>query len=632
MERSDCETEAIFDELGKKFKLMPRKQQMELACHIEYCLQSKKHIIAEAATGVGKTFAYLIPAILLALKTGKKVIISTSGKTLQKQLVDLDLPKLRQIIPFEFSLSLGSENYFCDLRLSQGLQLGLFDTNKDVAVLENIAGLRRKNPEATILDCEFKVPETMMQGISRDANICTAKCLSAKRCAYMMAARKHRNAHVLVANHHKTLHLIKNSSKSLDNVAAIIFDECHNLAETATVVFSDSITSKDVMTTLKDLYYQRQESGILTKLRMSREQQNAQIKAVKAVVERIYLLHETGKNTEQDVRDLDIECLKEVQSSLVQLGNILQRAKVDVLAPYIVRIANFVNAIDSVTKMETGYVQWKQVTNSTWSFTSTPLSVSDLLRKKLFRARKLVTAHVSATVAVNKKMRFYRSRIGIIDAQEFIVESPFDYRRQASIYIPRNMPEPNKKGYLPAAISEIRKLIEHFQGKTLILFTNYKAMNEAHEILSASLHNYTFFKQGDSSTNIIVEKFKETNKGVILGAATLWEGVDIPGPALQCVIIMKLPFGVPSDPVAKAHQEELRKKGVLPFLGYQVPLALIRFRQGFGRLIRAENDSGVVAILDARILTKRYGKTFLKSLPDCPVIRDIGGFHVNKSS
>lgn len=630
MKLDTCETEAIFEKLQKIMNLMPRNQQLELACYIEHCLREKKHLIAEAPTGVGKTFAYLIPAILFALKTKKKVIISTSGKTLQKQLADEDLPKLQQILPLVFSLGLGSENYICDLRMSQGFQLGLFGTSEDLSVLEKLAALRRANREATFLDCEFHVPKSLKQRICRDSHACVAKCHLKPQCAYLLTALKNRDAHIIVTNHYKTLHLIKNGSRNLDNVGAIVFDECHNLEETATAVFGERLESRDVVMAIKELYDERSRSGVLSKARLPHDQRDASSKAVRTVMERLYDLHEVAKNEDQNLSEADAESLKELQSSFMMLDNLLQKSKVDVLQLHAARLADFVTTIDTILKGEKGYVYWKQVTNRSWSFTATPLSVSDILRKKLFKSHKIATVHVSATVAVRKKMAFYRSRIGIIDAKEMIVQSTFNYRRQAAIYIPRNMPEPHGKGYLPAAIAEIGKLITHFKGKTLVLFTNYGAMNEAYDILSSTFPEFTFLRQqqGDSATNVLSNRFRKTDKAVLLGAAAFWEGINIPGPALQCVVIMKLPFGVPSDPVAVAHQEELEKRGQLPFFSYQVPRALIRFRQGVGRVIRTENDTGVVAILDARVLTKSYGKTFLKSLPDCPLIRDISGFPV----
>jgi len=338
MKSSACETEAIFAELQKIMKLLPRKQQLELACHIEYCLRELKHLIAEAPTGVGKTIAYLIPAILLSLKTKKKVIISTSSKTLQKQLVDVDLPNLQKILPFEFLLSLGSDNYICDSRMSQGHQLGFFGNSDDIDALEKIAVLRRKNPEATFLDCEFSVPDSLKKRICRDSHACSSKCQLKESCTYMMTAKKYRDAHILVTNHHKTLHLLKNSSKKLDDTEAIIFDECHNLEDTATIVFSNDISGKDVITAIKELYDQRSEGGLLGRVRVSRELKDAAIKAIRSVVERIYELHETAihtlKDIGQDLADEDLECLKQLQSSLIHLSSILQKCKVDLLIQY----------------------------------------------------------------------------------------------------------------------------------------------------------------------------------------------------------------------------------------------------------------------------------------------------------
>ena len=623
--------EEFFQMVGEILKLTPRGQQLQLSNLIESCLIRATHLIAEAPTGVGKTFAYLIPAVLYSLKSKKKVIIATASKDLQKQIVDKDLPILQKIVPFVYCMSIGSENYICSCKLSNGLQLGLFEGSDDLISLGRIAALQRQNPAATLLDCNFSVSESVKRLICRDSHGCMTNCREKALCSYTQEARKQRNANIIVTNHHKILHIIKNGSRNLNDIGAVVLDECHRLEGIATTVFSDQVETKNIIRTINELYNARSAAGILTKIGGKREHRNAMIDAVNSVAERLHDLYETAQQ-DQEITDADKDCLQQLRASLELLATGLQRSKVDALQHYSTSITDFAKTIDAILVREDSEnkIYWKKITNRSMTYTATPLSVSDMLRKKLFRSSKINTVHVSATISTSKKgknkMSFYRSTTGVTNAEEIIVDSPYDYKQQAAIYIPHNMPAPSTEEYLPEAIKEIGKIIIHFGGRTLILFTSLRSMNETHDILQARYPEFTFLKQHQGSTRHLVERFKKTEKAVLLGAGSYWEGLDIAGPCKKCVIAMRLPFDVPSDPVVVAHHEQLLKRGLMPFPTYLVPRAIIRFLQGFGRLIRSTTDSGVFVVMDSRVITERYGKRFLNALPKCRRIADITDF------
>jgi ATP-dependent DNA helicase DinG len=408
---------------------------MALAMAIECALAKGVHFIGQAPTGTGKTIAYAVPMILYSLQRKKKVIISTASKALQKQLVNRDLPKLQQVLSFRFHMSLGSQNYFCDKRMFQGNQLGLFGGCEDAHVLRQIAALRLKNPAATFLDCDFHVPESLKRRINRDSQACTPKCPMQAQCAYKLSAQKQRDANIIITNHHKVLHFVKRGSRKLDSVGAIVFDECHRLEDIAAAVFGEHLESKEVMTAIKELYDMRSTDGILSKIRIARDQKDLMTEAAKSVTKILYDLYEAAQRDKDNVGKEDEEHLRQLQSSLERFGTLLQRSKVDVLQLYSARIAGFTNTIDIILKKDREVIRWKKVTNRSLAYATTPLSVSKFLQQRLFNPNKITTIHVSATISTGKKekMAFYKKTTGIINAEEMTVESPYDYRKQAAI-------------------------------------------------------------------------------------------------------------------------------------------------------------------------------------------------------
>ena len=602
-----------------------RKEQLIIANKIEHCLETKNHLIFEAGTGSGKSLAYLVPATLYALKTNKKAIISTATKLLQKQLFDKELPLLKKAIgDFRFAMVLGGENYLCSYRLLKALDIGLFDTDQEIALIQRIGKWQQENSLGTLFDIDFHMPDIVWHKIRRDRHLCTTACAHRSDCTYLRNIEKQHEAQVLITNHNIILSHLKLDTKFLDNTTTVIFDECHELEAIAATVFSEAVDSRSLMLLLNELHDRRSGAGLVNKLKLHGDLKSAIARAIRAVTEKVYLSLARKECATDIMTDQDFDFLKELQTSLSVLCNFLKKDKVDWLLPHVNQLNEIVTSIDAICDKKNDYVNWKSLTTREWTFTSTPTSVSTLLRTKIFKPAKITTIHASATIAVCRSMAFYRARIGIDKAEELIVGSPFDYRKQAAVYIPRQMPDPEQKEqYFNALMVELGELINYFHGRTLILTTNYSLIKSLYEELVMRFPAFSFMKQGDLPNNQLIELFKRTPTSVLIGAFTYWQGVNIPGNPLQCVVITKLPFGVPTDPLSIAHQKRLRQLGLNPFWSYEVPRAIIQLKQGFGRLIRSKTDRGVVAILDARIMTKKYGNIFLKALPECNIINDI---------
>lgn len=597
----------------------PRPQQLLLARGIEYCLSNKKHYIAEAPTGVGKSMAYLAPTILWAKQNNKKVIVSTYTKVLQRQLFDKDLPVLHKAIGgFNYSLCLGGENYLCIKRLKQTTDFGLFDDNSDVNIIDGLLKWSRKTHNGTIYDIDFAVPSKLWKKVCRDHTLCDKTCENAGSCLYLDAVNTWNDSHILVTNHHICFYNIKMDWKLLPRVDAVVFDEAHEIEEVATAALGTEVYSSKIKSIL-DVIRRIASSAPAAKPAMKDLINN--ISSINNEIGQLYTLSCSGTAF---LQKNDISHLSYLTRLLARMDETLKTLGIDAIKPYAEKIKDIAISLDEITNQdaEDGHVCWKSVSHKEWKVAASPIEVSGILKRKLFGVIPSVFL-VSATMAVRNDLSFFKRRIGLNgDSPESILSSPFDYKKQAVIYIP-NMPDPKHASYKESIIDEIEKILKIFKGRTLILFTSYNLMNEVYTILSNTLSGINFLKQGDAPGNKLVEIFKKSRNCVLLGANTFWQGVDIPGSALQCVIITKLPFLPPDDPVTIARQELLEKRGFNSFVFYQLPRAILLFKQGFGRLIRTQSDKGIVAILDSRIRQKKYGNQFIRALPECRIISDL---------
>ena len=599
----------------------PRPQQLIMARGIAYCLQHSKHYIAEAPPGVGKSLAYLTPVILWAVKNNKKAIVSTCTKVLQRQLFEKDLPALNNVIGgFKYALCIGGENYLCPKRLSHAETIGIFDKTEDSTIIVKLAEWYKSSEDGTASDLKFPVLRRLWKKVCRDADFCNTSCDYSDDCRYMDAVDAQEEADILVTNHHIAFNNIKAQYKLLPPVGTVVFDESHEIEDVATAAFSIEVVSTKIQGILSLLQHQIHRGADIK----NQSAISSAISGISQEIKRVYGCLGDGTGILDD-RDMPISLLSDHISILAEL---LAKSGSDILAVCSSKLKAI--AVDMITLEQhqagggssTEFVYWKVANRDGWKITATPISVAPILRGRLFN--KIPSVHlVSATMSVNGSFSFFKSTVGINkDCAESILSTPFDYQRQMTVYIPP-MPAPNTPAYAGALQREVGKLLTKFHGHTLILFTSYKLMVETYDLMEKQLPNLCFFKQGSMSNNKLIDEFKKTPHSVLMGLNTFWQGVDIPGDALKCVIITKLPFARPDSPIALARQRSLERRGLNPFVVYQVPKSILLFKQGVGRLIRTVTDTGVVAILDSRVSSTSYGKRFLAALPDCKITEDL---------
>ena len=619
-----------------------RPQQMEMARAVETALNKAKHIIVEAGTGTGKSLAYLIPAILWALKNNKKVLISTYTKTLQQQIINHDIPFLSKNLglPFHYALCMGNENYLSLRRLKRSAQAGLFNKAEEEKQWNGIFEWSAKTETGYRNDLPFEVMPQVWEEVGRQKDLCLGRnCETHSSCFYFKARKKWFGAHLLIVNHHLFFANVANSGAVLPAFDAVIFDEAQNLEEAATQFLGLEVSNSHLFYFLDRLHNPRTKKGLLTRL------DHALVPHVKKMAMTVrqaieaffnHFLEEYGKD-DQVLRFykppaidngiyIPMEALRE---SLKSLEAVLysEEDRVDVAAAA-EKCFEFNNTVSAILNQNLhGYVYWIEIANrkrfSRVVLRGVPIHVAEELHTQVFDKLDRIVM-TSATLTTNKKFEFIKERLGYQPFNELLLDAPFDYPNQALLYVPQDLPEPGSETgpYLEKLSDRCKKLIEASGGKTFILFTSYALLNQIYEKLDDGRIPFPLIRQGDLPTTLMIKKFKE-KPSVIFGTNSFWQGVDIPGEALQSVIITKLPFDVPKEPLTEARIEELKRQHIDPFSHYQIPRAIIQLKQGFGRLIRTKKDIGVVSILDSRISRRGYGKQFIDSLPTCPVVTDL---------
>ncbi len=642
-----------------------RPQQMIMANAVGSAIELNKHLLAEAGTGVGKSLAYLVPFIKWSKDFSKKIVISTYTKTLQEQLVNKDLPFLRTAlnIDFRFALCVGAHNYLCLRRLNRGYNYDLFDTNREVEEIRRITEWKNKTESGLYSDLEFEPIAATWNKVCREGDLCLGKkCLYRKDCFYNKAKLIQDKADILVINHHLFFANLISGGNVLPNFEAVVFDEAHTLENVATEYLGIEISNFKIDYFLDSIYNPKSGQGFLKVIRKISEEKADNIK------ESIYKLRTTSdlffseliskfgeESKVQRIRTRGFisNYLKEPMKELILLlGKALDDAKeledkIEIKS-FILQAQAINSGLSAIISQYPGehrslddnvypiedidsepnepesadWVWWieilARVRRPKYSLYGAPIDISDAFKQMILDTIKPII-FTSATLSTNGNFDFIKQSLGIENAEELILTSPFDYTQQVLVYIPKTLPDPkiNFELYQKEAINEIERIINIMQGRTFVLFTNYKMLDMANTILQEKFDDFNIFKQGDAPRYKLLERFKNSNKSVLLGTNTFWQGVDVPGKALECVIITKLPFAVPDEPIIEAKMELLTAQGKNPFLYYQIPQAIIMFRQGFGRLIRRKSDIGMVAILDPRIKTRFYGKSFLESLPEC---------------
>lgn len=603
----------------------PRASQQEMAEAVERAIHLEAQLIVEAGTGTGKTFAYLVPVFLAQ----KKTIISTGTKNLQDQLFFKDIPVIKKILPEVRKVVLlkGRSNYLCLHRLARSREDGRFSSRQLVSQLYAIDEWSRSTQTGDISELT-SIPEDSAiwpYATSTVDNCLNQDCEFYKDCHVVKARQQALAADVVVVNHHLFFADMvlqeEGFGELLPGAEVIIFDEAHHLPEIASHFFSTTLTGRQLselgrdtesecLQNAKDL---SQLMDIAASLQVAAQEMRAAFgveqrrsawpshlpeslqAAIQNIKEKLKILEEILKTVA--VRN------KELESCWRRAGKMIERF----------------NLLTGKTPEDT--VHWFETHLQSFTLQLTPMVVADFF-KNFIAQKKRAWIFTSATITVKNNFRLFIDSMGLDKALQLQLKSPFDYQSQALLYAPRGLPDPRSKDYTEKLIETIVPVLEATQGKAFVLFTSYKALDMAAEFLREKI-SFPILLQGSMPKRELIEQFKKLGNAVLLGTSSFWYGVDVRGDALSCVIIDKLPFAAPEDPILQARIAMLRKQGIDPFRNYQLPHAVLTLKQGAGRLIRDTEDRGILVICDPRLVGSWYGEVFLQSLPDMPRTRDF---------
>jgi len=616
--------EGLLSEHLENFRYRPQQQSMSGA--VEVALNNYSQLIVEAGTGVGKNFAYLIPALL----SKQKVVISTGTKHLQDQLYFKDLPTILKILklPVKTALLKGRANYLCLHRLEHhapSAQMHNRQLAKKVNIIKEWSQFT-KTGEIAEVTAIYENDAVWPNVTSTIDNCLGAECPSYDDCHVIKARQKAQQADVVIINHHlffADLALkMEGFGELLPSANSVIFDEAHQLPELASTFLATSSSSRQMNDLANDVL-----AGQLEEAPDIKEVQPAVDVLQKAVAD--FQLAMAGKNgrfpwyeiiSASKIEDqFDVLCkavheLYEVIAPLSDRGKVMTKCveRCERIEQALYLMSENSSEVDSDVNKER--INWLECFERGFKLHSTPLIVADSFQE-FMQQYKCSWIFTSATLTVNAKFEHFQQQLGLVDAETLMLDSPYDYQNNTRLFLPVIGVEPNDKNYTHKVVDAVLPILEANRGRTFLLFTSHRALRMAANYL-ADHDDFTLLVQGDSPRRELLSVFAKTDHAVLLGTSSFWEGVDIRGDALSCVVIDKLPFASPGDPVLSGRLEALRQTGENPFMKYQLPQAVISLKQGVGRLIRDEEDFGVVVLCDPRILSKPYGKTFIKSLPN----------------
>ncbi len=627
--------QTVFDRHGPLAEKIPeyrvRSQQLEMANRVSEAIRDNAVLVCEAGTGTGKTFAYLVPALLSA----GKVILSTGTKTLQDQLYHRDLPTVRAALnlPVTTALLKGRANYVCHYHLERNLAEGALPSRELVADLQRIvrfARVTRSGDKSELADVPEESPAWSLATSTRE-NCLGQSCPRFRDCFVMAARRDALAADLLVVNHHLFFAdvMLKDEGMAelLPACNTVIFDEAHQLPETATLFFGETLSTGQVIELARDV---RTEAISHSKDVPDPPRLAAALdKAARDL--RLALPNEAARFSAASLRRK-----RGFSDALAALDSALRSvcAALDALAERsegLARCSERARTAQALLERwrddsRADLVRWVEVFSHSLRLNATPLSIAEIFRRQL-EGHPRAWIFASATLAVAGDFSHYRGEMGLDNARSACWDSPFDYAAQALLYVPKKLPDPNSDEHTRAVVAASLPVIRASGGRAFLLFTTLRAMRLAHELLREEFRRqalgFPLMLQGEGSRSELLERFRRLGNAVLLGSASFWEGVDVRGDALSLVVIDKLPFAPPDDPVLAARLESLAREGGSPFLDYQLPQAVISLKQGAGRLIRDETDRGVLVICDPRLFSKPYGRRILASLPPMRLARDL---------
>jgi ATP-dependent DNA helicase DinG len=609
---------------GRLEGFVVRPQQQAMAEAVAAAIAGAGTLLCEAGTGTGKTFAYLVPA----LESGRRVIISTGTRHLQDQLFHRDLPVVRRALAASGTAALlkGRANYLCLHRLDQATAESGFLHDEFDDTLERVRSWSGRTRSGDIAELA-EVPETapVWPAVTSTADNCLgAECPCYQDCFVVKARREAAAADLVVVNHHLFLADMnlreEGFAELIPSADAVIFDEAHQLPDLATEFFGASLSSRQVVDLARDTARAGAEEaaeqaalgGFAAALERASDAVRAALPAESARLEwhRIEASVQSALDALQAALDDLAAALAAVAERGAALAHCARRAEALAL-----RLAG----IGGGGEMHA--VRWIETHRRSFALHRTPVDVAETFQARLGQYR-CAWIYTSATLAVGEDFGYFKARLGIEDATQRRWESPYHYREQALLYLPEIPIEPRDPDYTTAVIETALPVLEASRGRAFLLFTSHRALSAARALLADRL-DFPLLVQGDAPRAELLERFRRTPNAVLLGTASFWEGVDVRGEALSCVIIDKLPFAVPDDPLLQARVRWLREQGRNAFLEFQLPEAVLALKQGVGRLIRDETDTGVLVICDPRIHTRGYGRAFLAALPEIPVTRNV---------
>lgn len=599
-----------------------RYGQLEMADAVLSAMENRFHLIVEAGTGVGKSLAYLIPAILI----GKQVVVSTLTKTLQEQLYYVDIPFLQKELSFDFTASnlKGRGNYLCLRRYYNFIKQPFFEFSEEAKVFDAIRRWASETETGDRAEIDF-LPDNFSAWsyLNSTTETCAgARCKQRGSCYFEMAKAKAKESDVIIVNHHLffadlAMKKISRYIGVLPKIETIVFDEAHEIEEVATNYFGIKFSRwqllrllRETETELKSETYRAflpNFSAILGDLDEQKDYFFNLFKRSKIGKKRLY---------PEDISDDHIAFFDELQKSSLKLTEALQKLKhkSDELKILAKRWKNiFTDAKEIMACDKDNWVYWTEQTKRNIVIGASPIELATELSAEIFE-RIPTTILTSATLSTNGNFDFLKSRIGIENAHENIVESPFNYTKQALIYVPPHAPDPRNEGFDDFVIRGVKYLLNLTEGKAFVLFTSRKRMYNTYDTLKDELSMPAYI-QGEQPKHILINAFKNDINSVLFATSSFWHGVDVVGPSLSCVIIDKIPFFVPDEPVIEARIDYLKKQNKNAFMEFMVPSAIIHLKQGFGRLIRSKSDLGIIALFDRRFVFSSYGKIFQKSMP-----------------